>query len=70
MDGNLPANAGFMGLILGLERCHTLQATKAFVPQLLSAHSRARGMQLLSPCAAITEAHELRAGVPQEKPPQ
>ena len=70
MDGNLSASAGYMGLILGLERCHMLQATKAFVPQLLSPHSRACGMQLLSPCAAITEVHELRAGAAQEKPPQ
>ena len=53
---NPSANAGDMGLIPGLERSHTPWSNQARGPQLLSLCSRAWEPQLLSPCAAITEA--------------
>ena len=57
---NPPANAGDMGL-----------SNWAHAPQLLSLPSRARKLQLLSLCAATTEASAPRARAPQqEKPPQ
>ena len=37
--------------------------------QLLSLRSRAREPQLLSPCAATTEAHTPRAHAPQQEKP-
>ena len=56
---NLPANAGDKGSIPGLQRFHMPHGNQAHVPQLLS------------PCAATTEAHALRAcALQQEKPPQ
>ena len=54
---NLPANAGDMGLIPGLGRFHLLWSSLARVPQLLSPSSRAQELQLLSSCAATSEAH-------------
>ena len=46
-------------------------ATKPHAPQLLSLRSRAREPQLLSLCAATTEAHVPRTrALQQEKPPQ
>ena len=58
---NLPANAGDMGSSPGLGRFHMPRSNKARVPQLLSLHSRARRLQLLSPRATTTEAHMPRA---------
>ena len=44
---------------------------RACGPQLMRLHSGARELQLLSPHAATTEAHTLRArALRQEKPPQ
>ena len=53
---NLPANAGDVGSIPGLGRSWMLQSNEACVPQLLNVCSRAQEPQLLSPCAAATEA--------------
>ena len=68
---NLPVNAGDMGSIPGLGRCHMPWNNKACAPQLLSLCSRAHEPQLLSSCATTTEAHAPSASAPQqEKPPQ
>ena len=48
---NMPANAGDTGLIPSLGRLHMSWSNWACVPQLLSLHSRALEMQLLSPHA-------------------
>ena len=53
---NLPATAGDMGSIPGLERSHMPQSNQARAPQLLSLCSRARELQLLSPCTVTPEA--------------
>ena len=45
MVKNLPANAGDMGLIPGLERSHMFCSNKAHVAQLLSLHSGAHALQ-------------------------
>ena len=59
MDENPPVDAGDTGSIPGLERFHTPQGNWANEPQLLS------------PCAATSEAHRPRAHTPQQdKPPQ
>jgi len=63
-SGNLPANAGDMGLIPGLGGSHMPQSNKACVPQLLSLCSRARKPQLSKPKCPRARALE------QEKPPQ
>ena len=47
---NLFANAVDMGSILSLGRSHLPWSNKARLPQLLSLCSRARELQLLSPC--------------------
>ena len=67
---NLPANAGDTGLSPGPGKSHMPWSNEARAPQLLSLHSRACEPQLLSPCAATTEARAPRACAPQEKPPQ
>ena len=54
---NTPANAGDTGLVPGPGRPHMPRSNKARAPQLLNLHSRACEPQLLSPCAATTEAH-------------
>ena len=46
---NLPADAGYMGLIPGLGRFHMPQSNQVCEPQLLSPHSRAHALQLLKP---------------------
>ena len=56
MVTNLPTNAGDMGSIPGLGRSWMLQSNEACAPQLLNVCSRAQEPQLLSPCAAATEA--------------
>ena len=61
MVKNLPANAGNTGSSPGLGRSHKLRSNLARAPQLLSLDSRAREPQLLSPCAATTEARMPRA---------
>ena len=53
---NQPANAGDMGSIPGPGRSHMPWSNKARVPQLLSLCYGAQEPQLLSPCAATTEA--------------
>ena len=58
MDKNPPANAEDMGSSPG--RSHMPWSNWAHVPQLLSLHSRARELQLLSPRATTTEAHVLQ----------
>ena len=60
VDRNLPANAGDTGLIPGLGRFHRPWATKAWVPQQLSLHSRAHEPQQMCPRAATAEAHALQ----------
>ena len=68
---NLPANTEDTGLSPGPGRYHVPQSNKTHVPQLLSLRSRARKPQLLSTCAATTEARAPRAhALQQEKPPQ
>ena len=68
---NLPANAGDTSSSPGPGRSHMPQSDQARAPQLLSLRSRAREPQLLSACAATTEACAPRARAPQqEKPPQ
>ena len=47
---NLPANAGDMGLIPGPERSHMPWVMYTHEPQLLNLCSKARKLQLLSPC--------------------
>ena len=54
---NPPANAGDTDSIPGPGRSHMPQSNSVHAPQLLSLCSRARKPQLLSPCAATTEAH-------------
>ena len=56
MVKNLPAKAGDTGSILELGRSPMLQGNYDHMPQLLSLCSRARELQLLSLCAATTEA--------------
>ena len=56
MVKNLSCNAEDTGLILGLGRSHMPQGNETHAPQLLSQLSRAHELQLLSPCAATTEA--------------
>ena len=51
VDKNLPADTGEAGWIPGLERFHKPQATKARAPQILSPHSGACELRLLSPHA-------------------
>ena len=65
---NPPANAGNTGSSPGLGRSHMPRSNQARAPQLLSLRSRAHKPQLLSLCAATTEAREPRARAPQEKP--
>ena len=55
-DENPPANAGDTGSIPGPERFHTLRSNQAHVPQLLSLHTRASKLQLMSPGPAAAEA--------------
>ena len=47
---SLLANAGDMGLIPGLERSHMPWVMYTHEPQLLNLCSKARKLQLLSPC--------------------
>ena len=62
MDKNMPANARNKGSIPGQGSCHMLQSSYACLPQILTPeHSRAGKLQLMSPCAATTEAHAPRA---------
>ena len=70
MVKNPPDNAGDTGSIPGPGRYNMPWSNEARAPQLLSLRSRARGPQLLSPCATTTEACVPRACVPQENPPQ
>ena len=71
MVGNPPANAGDMGSSPGPGGSRMLWSDWAHAPQLLSLRSRACEPQLLSPCAATTEAHAPRThALQQEKPPQ
>ena len=68
---NPPANAGDTDSSPGLGRSHMPWSNWACAPQLLSLRSTARDPQLLSSCAATTEARAPRAHVlQQEKPPQ
>ena len=68
---NPPANAGDTGSSPGPGRSHMPQSKYAHAPQLLSLRSRACEPQLLSPCAATTEARAPRArALQQEKPLQ
>ena len=60
MGKKTPANAGDTGLIPGLGRFHRPWATKAWVPQQLSLHSRAHEPQQMRPRAATAEAHALQ----------
>ena len=46
---NLPADAGYMGLIPGLGRFHMPQSNQVCEPQLLSPHSRAHALQQEKP---------------------
>ena len=63
-----PANAGDLGLIPGLGRFHMPWGSYAHAPQLLSLLcSRAQRSQLLSPCAATTEACLPRAHAPLQE---
>ena len=65
---NPPANAGDMGLIPDLGRSHMPQSNQARAPQLLKpTHPRAHVPQLLSPCAATTEARMPRARASQRR---
>ena len=69
--GNLPANAGDMGLSPGPGGSHMPWSDWAHEPQLLSLCTGAHELQLLSPSAQTTEAHVPRARAPeQEKPLQ
>ena len=47
---NPPANAGDKGSSPGPGRSHMPRSNKAHAPQLLSLRSKARELQLLSPC--------------------
>ena len=70
-DKNPPASVGDMGSIPGLGSFHMLQSNQAHVPQLRSLCSGDRELQLLSPCAASTEARAPKACATQgEKPLQ
>ena len=62
-----PANAGDTGSDPGPGRSHVPWSNWARVPQLMSLHSRAREPQLLSPCAATTEACAPRACAPRRE---
>ena len=53
---NVPANGGDTSSIPGLWRSHMPWSNWTHVPQLLSLCSRAGELQLLRPCAAVTEA--------------
>ena len=66
---NPPANAGDTGSIPCLGRSHMPQSNKARVPQLLSLCSRVHEPQVLSPCAASTEACAPRVCAPQQEKP-
>ena len=66
---NPPANAGDMDLSPGLGRSHMPRSNWARAPQLLSLRSRACKPQLLSPCAATTEARAPRARARQQEKP-
>ena len=55
MDGNLPANAGYTGLIPGLGGVYILRSSWVGAPQLLSS------------CATTTEAWAPRACAPQQR---
>ena len=46
---NLPADAGYLGLIPGLGRFYMPQSNQVCEPQLLSPHSRAHAMQQETP---------------------
>ena len=72
VDRNRPASAGHRGSIPGPGRFHMPQSAEACVPHLLKpTRPRARKLQLLSPCAATTEALAPRARpLQQEKPPR
>ena len=54
---NPPANAGGTGLTPGPGRSHMPWANQASAPQLLSQHSRACKLQILSLCAETTKPH-------------
>ena len=69
MDKNPPVNAEDTGTTPDLGRFHMSRASKACVPQILSPHSRAVRVQLLSPRAASAEACVPRVcALQQEKP--
>ena len=54
---NPPTNSGDMDFSPGPGRSHMRQSKETCAPQLLRLCSRAGELQLLSPCAAATEAH-------------
>ena len=56
VDGNPPANAGDMGLIIGPERFHIPQSNYPCAPQLSSLCSRVCDPQLLKPVHPRTHA--------------
>ena len=69
---NLPCNARdtALGLITGLGRSHVLWGNWAHVPQLMSLHSEACELKLLSPHTTAAGACVPGACAPQEKPQQ
>ena len=67
--GNLPANAGDMGLILDAGRSHMPQSNKFRAPQLLILRSRACEPQLLKPVFLEPVLHNRRSHR-NEKPVQ
>lgn len=71
VDKNPLANAGDVGSTPGPGRFRMPWDNKVHAPQLQSQHSGAHEPELMSPCAATTEASALRAHSPQQKkPPQ
>ena len=55
VDGNLPANAGDMGLIPGLGRFQMTQNNKVCSPQLLSLHATTTETCVPGACAPHQE---------------
>ena len=57
---NLPANAGDKGSIPGLQRFHTPHGNQAHVPQLLSPCAATTEAQAPGDCSAAAEAITMR----------